>query len=870
MSAFEPHVVAVEWVGINSGLSGTMNQISGGMTNLARQQNSLGNQMGRTFGFWSQQMRVMRRSAEYMLAGFASYKIIQAFQNYKEFRSELGTLNANLNVGQDALNNWGRAAIDISNRTATPVNQIVESFQNLAASFPELNASAKAHLFPVMAEIEAKAANILSTSSGTSSVQPQQFGATVLQAARSFHGAQAVTESVARNPSGHNLLEQTASQVVTALMRTPGTTGSQLISYLPTLFGGARAGKFSIPEAMGLFTTAQRVGGRPAQTIQYLRQLMLRIRRPTTQEMPFFQQAFQSQGMDINKIGSYRGMQIINALLSHAASLPGGVTQRQVRQMARQGNTQGVNLSGEAAQFLQNAVGGRIQSLVAITQLSTAYGNLNKEINRYRHHLIDVNKANERWLSQNALQEASNRMSNFSLTLINSFNPLINVLARTAGHLADWATKVTRYGARGAGFLNRRTHGGLGYAADAGILYALRAGLPPGIGNAVGRIPGVGRLLKPLFQMTQGERGLFGRVLGRGAGAAGSDIAESAVGPGILSKAFSTALAGPLDISAMSSALGGQANGTPVAPFWVVIHPLSKATVPGLFGYGDNSPSGLRGKVEQTVENQAKKIGIDLAKKGGEAEAISRIAGRGSLLSRIFRRGPRPPEFNTSWMRQAGRFGAAGRYLGPLAEALGFLSVPAAAYGLATQPGNAAARLTFGLAGSGSGTIYHAAARHGRVWTRVGNMELARQVNAGSVLGRYLTATGGNIPHGLIPMVTAFNERKVSQAKVERAIMHYARSNLLSGALGHQLSNKQANAFYRYVDPIYNLGNRTSFIHRATREGGFAGYADVTVELEPTQELKNLVKPPRRKVHVRVPITNSPTQRGGRKTHRGK
>jgi hypothetical protein len=865
LSAFEPHVVAVEWVGINSGLSSTMNQISGGMTNLARQQNSVGNQMGRTFGYWSQQMRVMRRSAEYMLAGFASYKVIQAFQNYKQFRSELGTLNANLNVGQGALNEWGRTAIDVSNKTATPLNQVVESFQNLAASFPEISKKAKAHLFPIMAEIEAKASNILSTSSGSSSVQPQQFGATVLQAARSFYGAQRVERSVARNPSGRNALETTASQVLTALMRTPGTTGSQLVSYLPTLFGGARAGRFSIPEAMAMFTVAQRVGGRPAQTIQYLRQLMLRIRRPTAQEAPYFKQA----GIDLNNIGSYGGMQIIQALLGHAASLPGGVTKQQIQQMMRQGNTQGVNLSGQAAQFLQNAVGGRIQSLIAMTQLSTGMGDLNKQVDIYKHHLVDVNKAYTRWEAQNQLTVAANEMSNFSTTLINSFNPLITTLAKTTGHLAKWGTDLVSTTSRAAGFVNRHTGHALSYAGDLGLLYALRAGLPPGIGNALGKIPGAGRILKPLFQMTQREKGFFGRVLGRGAGEAGTAVEESAVGPGILSQAFSKVISGPLDIRAMASALGGQANGSPAAPFWVVIHPLSKATVPGLFGYGPNSPSGLENKIKTSIEKKGEQLGIDFAKKGAEGEIASRALGKGSLFGRVFSRVGSIP--GLSRLGRLGRLGAMGARLGPLAEALGVLGIPAAAYGVATQPGNLTSKLTLGAFGSGSGSIYHTPNMHGFVWSRIPGMEMSRRVRAGSVLGRYLTETDGKIPLGLQPLVGEFNQRKVSQARVERAIMHYARSNLMSGALSKHMTSGQASAFYRYVDPIFNLGNKTSFIHRATQSGGYMqGYADLTVELQPTQELKDLIKPPQRKVHVRVPIGNAPTQRGGRPTHRNK
>lgn len=848
MSAFEPHVVAVEWVGINS-LSGTMNEISGGMTNLSRQQQMLGRQGGQAFSYWSQQANIARRSFEYMIAGMGAYKVIQAFQNYKQFRSELGTLNANLQVGQNALNAWGQQAIAVSNRTTTPLNQIVESFQNLAASFPELSQQAKAHLFPVMAEIEAKASNILSGSGST--VQPQQFGSTVLQAARSFYGVQRVTRSVANNPRGRNILEQTASQVLTALMRSPGTSGSQLVSYLPTLLGAARASQFSIPEAMAMFNVAQRVGGRPSQTIQYLRQFMLRLRRPTTQEQPYFQQALSSRGMDINKIGDYSGWQIMMALLQHAASLPGGVTPKQIRQMMRQGNTQGVNLSGQAAQFLQNAIGGRIQSLVAVTQLSTGLGDLNKEVDTYKKHLVDVNSAYDKWQRQNQLQTASNQLSNFSTSIINSFNPLINMVARAGGDVAKFGVTVLGYGQKLMGWANTHTGGVAGttvHGAEAfGLAYALRAGMPPGIGNALGRIPGIGRFLKPLFSMTGRERSIWGRIFGRGAATAGEagTIAEEdiAANSGIM-RGLGRTIGGPLDIRAISSALTGMANGTPSAPFWVVIHPLSRITVPEMFGLKPSKGlTGFTSKAEQIAKSPEAKIaegyGARVAQKAG-VPALRRIGTR--LAGRFGARAL--PEFGSGWLDT----GLMSRFGGTLA---------------AGTTGNVAALIAASL-------IWPSPAGVGQRTGTISIGDYTRRIKRGGGLDQYMRASRGNIPAGVLGILTQFSSRRISESRATKDIQNYFTRNLRQG-LTEQMTRRQASAFYKYVDPIFNLGNKTTFIHRAMQQGGYAGYADLTVEVEPTQELKNLIKAPNRKVHVRVPIASTPpTSRGGRPTKRSR
>lgn len=565
-------------------LTPVINHINGSLTNAARISQATTSQMAQQGGMLTRQWEKFRTTFGYAVSGMATYKVIQAFQNLSMYNQELGQINAMLpNLGS-GLSQLGDIALRVSTQTGQPLQDVLGSIQNIIQSMPNMSAAARKELVPAMAQIEAMGSKIMG-------IDPRSFGSVVLSMTRAFYGAQR-----AANPqAGPKLLSQVAGQLYQTYKTTPRLTGQELTQYLPLLQTGAVSAGFSFPEMLALFTTVQRSFGRASLSATYTRQLLMRLRKPTKAEQPFFAQAGLSP---MGNMVNMSGMQILQQLMQYGLGLPGGMTPEQIQQAVKTGNWRTFNIKGQAATFFQQAIGGRMQSSAALSALVRNLGQLTLQQNQLQQIANSgdaLKKEFDRFNQQNSLQRMSNAMTNATTDLLQNFMPGLSVGASSlttmasdlqtfSGHLRSWDRNVNQF-VLGHIVSQKfaQQHNIVGGALDvglttAGILALMKS--PRGIASVLRRIPG--RLGKRIAIGEGMERGVGARAMGA---IAAAETPQAAV-----------------------NALAGVATGSPSAPFWVVIHPLSMSTVPSLFGKGGaaTTAGGVENKIKQGLWNKIK------------------------------------------------------------------------------------------------------------------------------------------------------------------------------------------------------------------------------------------------------------------------
>lgn len=564
-----------------------LNQINGGLSNTGRKMEDFSKRGAASATMLGREWQKFQRHFGYAMAGLGTYEIFNAVSKLRDYQSELASLNAVLGTTPGELNKFGQAAIDISTKTAQPLNDVLASMNNIATSIPNMSDAARKHLIPTMAMIEAMGSKI----SGT---DPKSFGSTVLGLATAFYGRQVLT-----NPAtAQKTLESIASKLITTQFSMPNPTSQTVSSYIPMLTAGAATSGFTLDQMLSLFTVSQRIIQRPSTTAQYLRQLMIRLHTPTKAEAPFFAQA----GLDpqtlagLNKSGG--GMQILRTIIGHALTLGqnnlGGMTPEAF--MAK-GDWKKLQLSPEASQFIQNTIGGRIQSLVAARAITAGL----QQIPIAEQSLNNGPSIQDRFKQMDfTMAQAQQAISNMTTQIGTTWMPAIDALSSAATLLSGGVSTVTNALNNTKDTINRNTKGvpilggRIGGATEIAALVAAGFG-----GRALARSSTI--------------KGLFSR----GSGAANAALAGER---------------GLLETEAASHALVNQANGTPSSPFWVVIHPLSMSQIPLL---AQKSLSGL----EDDKKGLGSSIKADIAKGAGAAavvrSAITKLGGRGLRGAKI-------------------------------------------------------------------------------------------------------------------------------------------------------------------------------------------------------------------------------------------
>lgn len=634
--------------GRDTGVSATINEIRGNLTNLGRTSSDVNRRMSRETGLLQRQWQALGTTWRYAIAGLAIAKIYQAIQAYKDFNQQLGYLNNTLNetagrsqASASQIDSLGRQAAKISTSYIQPLSDVMQSFVNIAQSIPGV----PQRLIPKYGAVEAKGALV-------SGIDPRLLGSTALGLGTAFYGRAPFVGN-----QGPQRIEQVTAQLIRAGRVMPRTTFEELANYLPQLARGAVAGGFSLPEALGMLTLEQRAGGRVSTNVLWLRQMMTRLRNPAKGAQKAYAPAF--GGLTgtplLNELNSMTGMQVFRTLVGHAFQQPGGPASAQqvahafglkprpgqtFEDVVQQQGLQGLHLTGPALTFLQQTIGGRMQSLFAALGVIQNIGQLNTEVDGFKNSLQDMNKQADIMRQRMPLQEMSNAFSNATTVLFTEFNPALGLVA---GGLTDVAKFIQNdvapafhRGRQAMGTAENAVSGALGLphvgkgrtaqainelllaAVGIGAVRSLRGGM---LGRVLGGIPGLGRLggRKPLDAL--------------------------------------------LDVQAVQSAAAGIANGTYQSPFWVVIHPLSKNFIGDPFGYKPNDPKkSVEGKVLTEAEKAAEKAG------GGAAAASGWRAITGGLLRRA----------GTGTAAILGSRAGMGalRVGGPVAATAGFLALP--------------------------------------------------------------------------------------------------------------------------------------------------------------------------------------------------
>lgn len=887
MSAFQDRVIRVVWMGVDE-VTPTLNRINGSITNSARMSQQWGQSMGGAVGLLERQWRTLGHTLRYAVSGFALYKVFGALQQYKEYRSELGQLNANLLTTAQNLNALGGAAIKVSQQTATPLNDVLQSFQNIAASFPGINQQ----LIPGFSAIEAKGSRVLQ-------VEPRLFGQTIGRIASQFYGRDVLLNPKTAEPT----LTSIADQLVRTRFRLHGVTGQDLINYLSNVTGAAAIGGLTLPQTLSAYTVAQQSVGNPSQTASYMRQLLIRLKsRPTAAARPLFAQAGITRADQANQ----SSMQILDRLIEHALGLGGA---NMTFAEAKRSGYKTLEVHGRAAQFIQDAIGGRQQSLLATMAIIRGFGQMSVETQkRMGDASDDLNKRWQAWLDNNKFTQASIAFSDMTTSMLDDLNPLFAGVADITAKFAGLATGANTGLKAGAGIINKDLFGSLG-AGNFASKHHLG-----GIAE-IGALVGGGLLARAGIKSLGGflSRGGMGRLGGwlggaesaaTGAGGIGGITAKIGTGAGALVRA-------PLDVQAITSALSGTANGSPSAPFWVVIHPLSQQTVPWMGKKGSQN-------IEATLEKWAKKTGEGAA----AAEAGARVAGK-SLFGRVISgaargvgraggaaaRGILGPDIVGGAETTLGSTGL--KVLGPAGMVASILANPDTAGSVAIPKESGMTRIDTG----------------GGRWINVpSNSYLVRFINL------VKTRTGGQIyPRPIQDVMTQFGQGKITEAAAEQNIARLLQQNPQFLASLAPPSPRRTTPIFkprgnRFATPGYGTfhtgqgygtfphhqyggmigydglsvvgenGPELSYFRRGTSIGSnnvlenlnryltiatsrpaaggtmVMGSVDATFNLEPTQELKDLIKP--QKIRASVPTrfwqdgAPPPTSRGQSKVAR--
>lgn len=788
------------FVGKDVSTAATMNEIGGVATNTGRRLEEMGRRGASSMSLMEREMSRFRRHMGYATAGLATYEIFNAISRLKDYQNEIATLNATLGATPAQLQQFSKAAFDISSRTGTALDDVFQSMQNIINSFPAMSEGMRQTFVPYVANIEAMGARVSQT-------DPRTFGAVVSGLADAFFGRARI-----QGPGGEQLIDRIAKEVVATQRRIPNPqSGQQFLMSMPMLAQGAVTAGFSLEDALSMYGVAQRVLVNPRTTSQYLRQLFTRLHAPTRASQPFFRQA----GIGPEELSSLTGPQILNRLIQYGLTLPGGInpegaTDEQVAAFMRHPSWKRLRVQGPAMQFFRQSIGGRIQSSVAMTALLQNLQQIPMERNALRNAPTLETRFQQMDIS---MSQAASAFGNITTELGTTLLPVINPLAHAMVKLQTGVNKVTDLLNRERNFLNQHLGGhpvlgvGVGDVAEVGTIAA-------GIFGArrFSRLFREGRVGNRLFRRLPGMRRLFA--------GGGSAAAERLLAPERVI----------METEAAASALAGVAHGTPAAPFWVVIHPLSMSQIPALRGNGlFNDPINPK-NAAKTAEHDAEK----LAEGAGGRAAFKRLAQRIGYRAALARMG-----------------------LTGAAEALGVAGIGAAA-------------------GVGYGAIYVATRGQHRPITATtidgqtyhvfpdGTLMPVGMRGRRTLANQFIRQLGGhNVPLGLQSYFRRFERGQLDEPGLNRAIQNYIAQTMRS-THGHPQTFLQ-NA----IMAMFRLGPghqmRLSNINRRDAANGFV---EATLTLEPSQEFRNLIRP--QQVRVHIPISDLPASksRGQTKTAR--
>jgi hypothetical protein len=562
----------------DKGVTATLNKINGGLSNTGRMAQSAGNQMSYT----EKQIRAIGTTLRYAFAGEVIMQMRQAYQNLVQFQQGLANVAAigqqagrEIGLTQNQIDGLGEAALRTSVKTATAASDILDTYRSIYSSLQNVKPQEVAQL----GELFTKGAAVSET-------DPRTFGQALITQMQSFN-------QVAEGQNPFPALAKDADEFFTVIQRSVNLTGDQLANFYGRITAAARFAGMT-PEQMNAFIIlASRGGGSAGFFTRNLAQLLQRLRVPTQQASKAYAQA----GISRVQAANMGGFDIFMRLLQHAYALSGGTkyTQDQLDKLSqtKQGRAQiremgGKAFKGRGGLFLQEAVGGRYQSLQAFEVLAPQIGSFNNEVKELDSSTGRLNAAFNRFIDQDPLQSMSVATQSFITSLTSKADPLFRIMARGIRHI-----DVALLGGGSVGHVN------------------------PWINKMIDRVAGG-------HSASKNDLARFSELAIAGTFLAGGSLALFRHGRlGSTVGGLTKATQGPLDVEAGISALRDVATGTRSAPFWVVIHPLSWKM--GGFG-GAGSGSGGHNSTTKWAENKLKYLGPFAARYGLKGIAVGGLA----------------------------------------------------------------------------------------------------------------------------------------------------------------------------------------------------------------------------------------------------
>ncbi len=554
--------IRTTWVGNG----GNVLSVIGRLNNELRGVGTTGDQVNRKTGLLGQQFRALGTTIRYALAGSVIFGSIRALSLLSDYQTKLGqilAISAQLNQqggvvpGLD-VNQLNRNIQDLSTDTVRPLSEVQESIYTIQSSFQDLNQK----------QIKEFARIFLETSSTTATGAKEATNA-IVGMMGAFGG-----------PDQNNVrTAERMSDIFYRILRFSRVfRGEDLAQQMGRLSSSATAGGFTVEQMGGLLATASAPGGSPAVISRGMSQLMREIRFPKTADQ---KEAYRAAGLptDPNQLSRMPGMQILQKMIA-AVQAKGGISANLGAMKAigedqdltdTPGLSNTVGLAGGGA-GLSRALFSRSEGFLQfVTLVSQGTDRINQKVKQMDQGLTQAQGFKE-FRDQATLARASTAWQTFSVSFVQSMNPVLNVMASLVENTTT--------------FLRHHPRVGQGLAAGlVGVTVASRFGLLSKVG-----------------------RTLFG-----GRGLAGAGKLEAM--PNAVPRAL-------LEAEAMPAALAGVGQGSRAAPFWVIIHPISWALgAPGSAGGGVTGGGGSK-VIPPWLQNK-------WLMRGGAIAGMAMLAGNG-------------------------------------------------------------------------------------------------------------------------------------------------------------------------------------------------------------------------------------------------
>lgn len=547
------HNVYADFYGRDRGLSAELNRVSGGMTNVQR----MGRSTGDSMGYIDKQVNALKTTMRYAFAGEVVQRIRMAYQNLMAFQEGLANIAAIgsqagsvIGLTQTQIDGLGVSALKTSAATATSAADILDTYRSLYSSLQNLDPGNVSKI----GELATRGARISET-------DPRTFIQALITQMDSF-GQPQDKQNIFKT------LTRDADMFFTVIQRSVNLTGDQLANFYGRVTASAKMAGLNPAEMNALIVQVSRGGGSAGFFTRNLAQLLMRLPRPTGGAVKYYERA----GLTELSASKMNGLQIIQTLMTYALKLSGGhqISQQQMDRMraepggnARlqkliQHNAQ-LALTGPGGVFLSHAIGGRMQSLQSLAVIAPQAGEFQNEVKAMANSAGVVNRQFNKFMDQDPLQAMTFAMQSFTVGLVSNMDPLFRAMRRPL----TWLVTASNAGSMttGAGHFNARLQHavGLGNTNIGGFSLA---------GILEGAV-GTGLAATLIRSRLKGGKG-FGLGLG------------------------GNAVRGVLSTEASLSALRGVATGTPQAPYWVVIDPLSWKLMPPGSGFGGGGGSGTK------------------------------------------------------------------------------------------------------------------------------------------------------------------------------------------------------------------------------------------------------------------------------------